>query len=85
VGKPSILIPLPGAANSEQYYNARILEQHNACLLIENDKLRSEFLPALKSLLRAKDRLSEMGKSAKMLAKPDAAKLIAESIIHYIS
>jgi UDP-N-acetylglucosamine--N-acetylmuramyl-(pentapeptide) pyrophosphoryl-undecaprenol N-acetylglucosamine transferase len=80
VGKPSILIPFPFATHNHQYHNARVLQEHGAALLIEEQKLDCENLSsAIKGLLDL-DKLKKMGDKAKELGKPDAAKVIVENM-----
>ncbi len=38
VQKPSILVPLPTAADNHQYFNAKILEDNGCSLLVEDNK-----------------------------------------------
>ena len=38
--KPSIIIPLPTAAENHQYYNAKVLEDANAAYIIEQKNLK---------------------------------------------
>ena len=50
--KPSILVPLPSAANNHQYFNAKILEENGCALLVEDNKeLSANLEKALCSLL----------------------------------
>ena len=43
-GKPSILIPLPTAAENHQLYNAKVLESAHAGIIIEQKDLTPELL-----------------------------------------
>lgn len=50
--KPSILVPLPTAADNHQYFNAKILEDNGCALLVEDNKdLSTNLENALCSLL----------------------------------
>ncbi len=73
VGKPSILVPLPSAANNEQFYNAQILEEHGAARLIRNDNLQESLVENIMELLHNPSVMQEMSASAKLMAKPEAA------------
>ena len=41
LGKASILIPYPYAANNHQEINARILEENNASLMLKEEQLKN--------------------------------------------
>jgi UDP-N-acetylglucosamine--N-acetylmuramyl-(pentapeptide) pyrophosphoryl-undecaprenol N-acetylglucosamine transferase len=43
-GKPSILIPLPYAAENHQFFNAKVLEDINAAVIIEEKDLNEDLL-----------------------------------------
>lgn len=78
--KPSILIPLPHAIDNHQFYNAKILADNKAGILIEQKNLSLEKLE--ETLLKLdKDNIQKMAKNAKRLAKPDAAKLISSYLM----
>lgn len=57
--KPSILIPFPYATENHQYYNAKVLEDANACILIEENKLDYNILYDKINYLDS-DKLEEM-------------------------
>jgi UDP-N-acetylglucosamine--N-acetylmuramyl-(pentapeptide) pyrophosphoryl-undecaprenol N-acetylglucosamine transferase len=78
--KPSILIPLPHAIDNHQFYNAKILANNNAGILIEQKDLTLELLE--KTLLKLnKTQIQKMSENAKKLAKPDAAKLMSDYLM----
>jgi len=78
--KPSILIPLPHAIDNHQFYNAKILADNNAGILIEQKDLT---LPMLEKSLLSLDtsKLSLMSDNAHKLAKPNAAADIANRLL----
>lgn len=85
VGKPSILIPLAGAAQEHQLKNAYTYAENKACLVIEESNLTPRFfLERIKYLFSQPQKLNEMKKSAQAFAKPQAAKIIAEYIVEYL-
>ncbi|SHA26959.1 UDP-N-acetylglucosamine--N-acetylmuramyl-(pentapeptide) pyrophosphoryl-undecaprenol N-acetylglucosamine transferase [Bathymodiolus thermophilus thioautotrophic gill symbiont] len=73
--KPSILIPLPHAIDNHQFYNAKILADNNAGILIEQKALNIELLTSTLTAFNT-EKLNVMSKNAKKLAKPNAAKVI---------
>lgn len=81
VGKPSILVPLPSASNNEQWHNAKVLQDHNAAYLIEDNKVADILPETLFSLVSDNTRLRAMAHAALLLAKPDAAKRAAEKFL----
>lgn len=63
--KPSILIPLPTAAENHQYYNAKVLEDIGAAKIIEQKNLNDEILnKTIESMLEEKT-LEKMSKLAR--------------------
>jgi len=81
-GKPSILIPLSGAAQDHQKENAYAFAAHGAADVIEEDNLSPHLLQSeIEKLLADKDKLKEMSEVAKKFSKPDAAEKIAREII----
>lgn len=86
VGKPSILIPLAEAAQNHQLKNAYAYQESGACLVIEEANFTPHFFSErIKYLLSSPEKLKEMTDSATAFAKPQAAKIIAQYIIEYLS
>jgi len=85
-GKPSILIPLPEAAQDHQIKNAYSYAKNGACLVLEEANLTPHFfLEKLKYLSSHPDELEKMAKRAKEFSKPEAARIIAEYIVNFSS
>lgn len=82
VGKPAILVPLPHASNDEQTQNARIMADAGAARILEDSLLPDSLPTALLGLMQAPEKLGRMAENSLALGKPEAAKIIAESIIH---
>ncbi len=86
MGKASILIPYPYAAENHQYYNAKDLADNNAAVLIEEKDLTGEKLTALVSLmLRNPDKINEFSENAKKMAVTDASKRITDCLCELVS
>jgi len=82
LGKPSILIPLPSAANNHQVMNAYEYAKNGAAIVIEESNLGANLIISqLKNILSSPEKLNLMSKAAKSFAKPDAAEKIAEGIL----
>lgn len=84
IGKPAVLVPLPSAANNEQWHNAKVLEQHGAAIVIDDAQIADTFSETLFSLVSDTKRLNLMASAAHSLAKPDAAKKAAEIFLSLI-
>ncbi len=77
-GKPSVLIPFPYATHDHQTSNARAMEDAGAAMLIVEKELSERDLAGeILNLLHDPQRLTAMGKSARICAKPNAARDVA--------
>ncbi len=82
LGKPSILIPYPYAANQHQDTNARALERAGGAIVKFQEGLTGEGLAEeLARLMKHPERLSAMGRAAKEMGRPDAARRIADQLM----
>jgi UDP-N-acetylglucosamine--N-acetylmuramyl-(pentapeptide) pyrophosphoryl-undecaprenol N-acetylglucosamine transferase len=82
LGKPSILIPLPGTGGDEQTKNAKILADAGAAVLIPQseatpERLRQEIL----GLLGDPKRRQAMATAARSVARQDAAARLADALL----
>ncbi len=85
LGKASILIPLPEAAQNHQVNNAYAYAEKGAAIVMEETNFTSHFfLEKLKYLFSHPEELEKMQKTAKEFAKPQAAKIIAAYICSYL-
>lgn len=81
-GLPSILIPYPYAANNHQFHNAKALEECGAAICLEDNLCDGDNLREIViNIVRDKDRLKSMQEANLKLAKPDATKKIAETLL----
>jgi len=86
LGKPSILVPYPFAANNHQEMNARAMVRAGGALLIGQRELSGPLLAeTIAKLMDDQTRLKEMGEAAKALARPEAASRIAEGLLQLVS
>jgi len=60
--------------------NARYLADHGAAIVIENDRVGADLLPAVRSLLADDARREAMRENARRLARPDAAHALARAL-----
>jgi UDP-N-acetylglucosamine--N-acetylmuramyl-(pentapeptide) pyrophosphoryl-undecaprenol N-acetylglucosamine transferase len=82
IGRPSLLVPLPGALDQDQAANAAVLEKAGGTIRI----LQSEFTPRrlageLSALIAEPSRLTAMAASAKSAGIPDAADRLARLVM----
>jgi UDP-N-acetylglucosamine--N-acetylmuramyl-(pentapeptide) pyrophosphoryl-undecaprenol N-acetylglucosamine transferase len=85
LGKPSILVPLPGSAQNHQLKNAYAYAENGASIVIEELNFTPRFLlEKLKYLFSKPQKLREMAKKAGEFAKPESARIIAEYLIAYL-
>lgn len=82
VGLGSVLIPFPYAVDDHQTHNARALEQIGAAVLLPQDQLTGAGLAAqLDELLNNPQQLASMARSARELARPEAARDVAGACV----
>jgi len=80
-GKAAIMIPLPTAADDHQRKNAEALVGKGAAKMILQQDLSSEILAnEIKDLIGKPEKITEMERAAKKLAKGDAAKVTVDLI-----
>ncbi len=80
--KPSILVPLPTAANDEQRLNAYEVAHTGGAIVVEEANLGENLLATLLGeLLGDVERRQKMSEAIHTFYHPDAAKLIAEGVI----
>ena len=78
-GEPAVFVPFPRAADDHQRRNAEAMEQAQAAIVVEETRLDEVWLvDTLAALLEDPARLDRMSQAARALARPNAAKEIAE-------
>lgn len=81
-GKPSVLVPLPTAADDHQRKNAELLVQAGAAeMLLQKDVTEESLLGALVGLLGDAPRREAMSAAARAMAKPGALPRIAAMVL----
>jgi UDP-N-acetylglucosamine--N-acetylmuramyl-(pentapeptide) pyrophosphoryl-undecaprenol N-acetylglucosamine transferase len=81
-GTPAILVPYPHASADHQAENARWMENAGAAVVIDDGELDGGRLAReVAALFADRERLGEMARAAKGLARPDAAKEIADELL----
>ena len=85
IGRASVLVPFPQAAENHQYYNALSMADAGAAVLIEDKDLeKTELVRLVKGLAENPERLREMEKNAARLGSTNAADIIVSQILDLI-
>lgn len=84
-GLPSLLIPFPHAAHDHQTSNAKSFQEAGAASLIQDKELDGEaLLTGCKTILTDRKKYDSMSAAMNSLARPTAAKQIAEIVFSSI-
>ena len=79
IGRPSILVPLPGAIDQDQFANAGVLEKAGGAIRIPQNEFTPDRLASEISALAADPaRLTTMATSARSVGRLDAAERLAD-------
>jgi len=80
------LVPLPGATNDHQTFNAEALASVGAADVIKETEFTVDALAQLlENLLTAPDELQKRAKAARSVGKPDAAEALADLVYRAIT
>jgi UDP-N-acetylglucosamine--N-acetylmuramyl-(pentapeptide) pyrophosphoryl-undecaprenol N-acetylglucosamine transferase len=80
VGVASILVPYPHAAGHQEA-NAAWLVNQGAAVMVKNEELDGDRLVAESTILLDDAHRRRIGRAARGLARPDAARLLAEELL----
>jgi UDP-N-acetylglucosamine--N-acetylmuramyl-(pentapeptide) pyrophosphoryl-undecaprenol N-acetylglucosamine transferase len=82
IGRPSILVPLPGSIDQDQFANAGVLADAKASLRIAQKDFTAERLAAeIAALAKTPERLAEMAANARKVGRLDAAERLADLVV----
>lgn len=82
-GRAAILIPLPGAVDDHQYYNAQYLAEQKAAIVLRQTQVTAATLhDQLKYFNHNRALLEQMGVAAKRLSHPEATAALIEACIN---
>jgi UDP-N-acetylglucosamine--N-acetylmuramyl-(pentapeptide) pyrophosphoryl-undecaprenol N-acetylglucosamine transferase len=82
IGRPSILVPLPGSIDQDQFANAGVLSQAGGALRIPQAEFTPDRLAAEISALAAEPaRLATMAAGARTVGRLDAAERLADLVM----
>lgn len=81
-GKASITIPSPNVSHNHQFYNASVLQKHNATILIEEKNLTDKILiDTINDLLNNPQKIKSLEQNAQEMAIIDTNKRIYDIIM----
>jgi UDP-N-acetylglucosamine--N-acetylmuramyl-(pentapeptide) pyrophosphoryl-undecaprenol N-acetylglucosamine transferase len=81
-GRPAILVPYPHATADHQSANAAWVAGHGAAIVLRDEQLSPDRLADEVGTLLGNDaRLEEMAAAARRIARPDAARRIADEVL----
>jgi UDP-N-acetylglucosamine--N-acetylmuramyl-(pentapeptide) pyrophosphoryl-undecaprenol N-acetylglucosamine transferase len=82
IGRPSILVPLPGSIDQDQFANAGVLADANGGLRISQSEFTSERLgQEIAALAATPERLAAMATNARAAGRLDAAERLADLVV----
>ena len=84
-GKASILIPSPNVAEDHQTLNAKALEERDAAILLKDVDAVTQLENVVLGLLANAEKRSALEKNIKAMARPNAAKTIAQEIMKLVA
>ncbi|MGD9714753.1 MAG: undecaprenyldiphospho-muramoylpentapeptide beta-N-acetylglucosaminyltransferase [Thermomicrobiales bacterium] len=85
LGKPSILIPLPGSGGGEQQLNAKVLGDVGGAVVLEQAEATPDrLLREVRHLLETPGKLDSMRTRALSVASPDAARHLTDVILELV-
>ena len=82
IGRPAILVPLPGALDQDQLANANVLGTAGAAIVLTQDAFTPERLAQeITALAGAPERLAAMAAGAKTVGVLDASERLADLVM----
>jgi UDP-N-acetylglucosamine--N-acetylmuramyl-(pentapeptide) pyrophosphoryl-undecaprenol N-acetylglucosamine transferase len=85
VGRPSILVPFPAAADDHQWHNAQALQARGAAIAIRESELSPELLSEHVTRLLSQPELRRtMADAARSLGRPDAAAAVVDDLCAWL-
>ena len=80
IGKPVLFIPSPNVAEDHQTKNAQALVEKDAALMLRESELESSFDQTLSGLFSDPERMEELSRNIRSLARPEATRDIVDEI-----
>lgn len=85
LAKPCILVPSPNVAEDHQTKNARALADHDAAILIPDDRARQTLVDTAIKTIRDPKKLAEMSANAAKLALTESDDKIVDEVIKILN
>jgi len=85
VGKPTVFVPLPSAAEDHQTKNAQALVEKKAALLVKDQEANETLVDSVIQLIRNKEKQIELNHNLLKLARKDSDEKIANEILALIN
>ncbi|MBN2730834.1 MAG: undecaprenyldiphospho-muramoylpentapeptide beta-N-acetylglucosaminyltransferase [Balneolaceae bacterium] len=83
-GNASILVPSPNVAGDHQTKNARSMKDGGAAEILKDEEVKNVLPTLVQNLIHDQERLKAMQQAALKIARPNAAKDIAQEILSTI-
>src|SRR5207245_2459451 len=81
IGRPSILVPLPGAIDQDQFANAGVLSQADGALrIVQSEFTRDRLASEISGRAAEPARLTSMAANARTVGRLDAAERLADLV-----
>jgi UDP-N-acetylglucosamine--N-acetylmuramyl-(pentapeptide) pyrophosphoryl-undecaprenol N-acetylglucosamine transferase len=81
IGRPSILVPLPGSIDQDQFANAGVLAQADGAIrIVQNDFTSERLATEIAALAAEPARLAAMATNARTVGRLDAAERLADLV-----
>jgi UDP-N-acetylglucosamine--N-acetylmuramyl-(pentapeptide) pyrophosphoryl-undecaprenol N-acetylglucosamine transferase len=85
IGRPSVLIPFPHAADDHQTRNAEALERAGAAIMVREAELGgAKLADSVRGLLEQEERRRAMATAARGQGRPDAAAAIVDDLLEWL-
>jgi UDP-N-acetylglucosamine--N-acetylmuramyl-(pentapeptide) pyrophosphoryl-undecaprenol N-acetylglucosamine transferase len=82
IGRPAILVPLPGSIDQDQFANAGVLAEVGGAVRIAQADFTAERLAGeISAFAAAPERLAEIAKAARAAGRLDAAQRLADLVV----
>jgi UDP-N-acetylglucosamine--N-acetylmuramyl-(pentapeptide) pyrophosphoryl-undecaprenol N-acetylglucosamine transferase len=82
IGRPSILVPLPGSIDQDQFANAGVLSQEGGALRVPQAEFTPDRLAAeISAFATEPSKLAAMAQAARKVGRLDAAERLAELVV----
>ncbi len=83
IGRPSLLVPLPGALDNDQGMNAKVLEELGGAWPVEQKDFTADYLAGfLANVMGTPQTLAQAAEAARRVGKPDAVERLADLVEH---